>query len=152
MKLHYHPKTDSLYVEFKPLPGSETIEVTDGLNVDIDADGQVVGFDIGHASQRLDLSTLETESLPLHSIKASLSPFPSSQRRPTADTAAQRNDLVADLAHRVFIAHAAPSGKTEAFARRLAASGKPILTLDSPVNVNLVELGAGAYSLCLSTD
>ena len=52
------------------MPGSETIEVRDGLNVDIDANGQVVGFDIDHASQRLDLSTLETEALPLHSIKA----------------------------------------------------------------------------------
>lgn len=71
-----------------------------------------------------------------------LSPFPSSQRRPTAATAAQRNDLVADLASRVFIAHAAPGSKTEAFARKLAASGKPLLTLDSPANANLVGMGA----------
>ena len=71
MKLHYYPETDSLYVELKARPGAETIEVTDGLNVDLDADGEVVGFDIDQASQRLDLSTLETEALPLHSIKAS---------------------------------------------------------------------------------
>ena len=71
-----------------------------------------------------------------------LSPFPSSQRRPTAELAAQRNELVAKLARRVFIAHAAPSGKTEAFAHRLAASGKPLLTLDSPANANLVRMGA----------
>ncbi len=70
MKLHYYPETDSLYVEFKPGPGAETLEVTEGLNVDIDVDGEVVGFDIDRASQRLDLSTLETEALPLHSIKA----------------------------------------------------------------------------------
>ena len=71
-----------------------------------------------------------------------LSPFPATIRRPTAELAAQRNDLVADLAQRVFIAHAAPGGKTEAFARRRAASGKPLLTLDSPANGNLVEMGA----------
>ncbi len=70
MKLHCHPETDSLYVEFKAGPGAETIEVTQGLNVDIDADGEVVGFDIAQASRRLDLHTLETEALPLHSIKA----------------------------------------------------------------------------------
>ena len=64
------PETDSLYVEFKAKPGAETIEVTEGLSVDIDADGEVVGFDIDQASRRLDLSTLETEALPLHSIKA----------------------------------------------------------------------------------
>ncbi len=61
-----------------------------------------------------------------------LSPFPATVRRPTAETAARRNDLVADLAHRVFIAHAAPGSKTEAFARKLAQAGKPLLTLTSP--------------------
>ncbi len=71
MKLHYYSETDSLYVEFKDGPGVETREVTEGLNVDLDAAGDVVGFDIDHASQRLDLSTLETEALPLRSIKAS---------------------------------------------------------------------------------
>ena len=71
MKLHYYPETDSLYLELKAGPGVETREVTDGLNVDLDAAGEVVGFDIDHASQRLDLSTLETEALPVHSIKAS---------------------------------------------------------------------------------
>ena len=71
-----------------------------------------------------------------------LSPFPPSRRRPTAETAAQRNDLVASLARRVFIAHAAAGGKTEALARKIADSGKPLLTFDSPANANLLALGA----------
>ena len=71
MKLHHYPETDSLYVELKSGPGAETREVADGLNVDLDAAGEVVGFDIDHASKRLELSTLETEALPVHSIKAS---------------------------------------------------------------------------------
>lgn len=70
MRLAYYPETDSLYVDFKPTPGTETREITDGLNVDLDANGEVVGFDIDHASRRLDLSTLETESLPLRNTKA----------------------------------------------------------------------------------
>ena len=70
-----------------------------------------------------------------------LSPFPSTYRRPTAELAARRNNLVASQATRVFIAHAAPGSKTEAFARKLAATGKPLLTLDSPQNGNLVEIG-----------
>ena len=70
MKLHYYPETDSLYVEFQVGPGTETVEVTEGLNVDLDEEGVVVGFDIDHASRRLDLSTLETTALPLHSMKA----------------------------------------------------------------------------------
>ena len=71
-----------------------------------------------------------------------LSPFPATARRPTAELAAQRNDLVADLAAQVYIAHAAPGSKTEPFARSLAASGKPMLALDSLANANLVEMGA----------
>ena len=71
-----------------------------------------------------------------------MSPFPAMARRPTAELATQRNDLVADLAQRVFIAHAAPGSRTEAFAHKLAAAGKPLLTLDSPANTNLVEMGA----------
>ena len=70
MRLHYYPETDSLYVEFKDGPGVETREVTDGLNVDLDSGGEVVGFDIDHASKRLDLSTLETEALPVRATRS----------------------------------------------------------------------------------
>jgi uncharacterized protein YuzE len=69
MKLHYYPETDSLYIELKNTPGSETREIIEGLNVDLDAKGDVVGFDIDHASRRLDLSTLETIALPLSSTR-----------------------------------------------------------------------------------
>ena len=44
--------------------------MADGLNVDLDDKGEVVGFDIDHASQRLDLATLETEDLPVRSYRA----------------------------------------------------------------------------------
>ena len=67
MKLYYYAETDSLYVELKSSPGTETREVSNGLNVDLDAAGDVVGFDIDHASTRLDLSTLEVEALPVRS-------------------------------------------------------------------------------------
>ena len=70
-----------------------------------------------------------------------LSPFPATARRPTAELAAQRNDLVADLAPQLIITHAASRSKTEAFARKLAASGKSLLTLDSPANENMMEMG-----------
>ena len=63
MRLHCYPETDSLYVEFKSGPGVETREVSDCLNVDLGAAGEIVGFDIDRASRRLDLSTLETGSL-----------------------------------------------------------------------------------------
>ena len=70
MKLHYHPETDSLYIELQSRPGAEVREVAEGLNVDLDAAGEVVGFDIDHASKRFDLSTLETIALPLTTTHA----------------------------------------------------------------------------------
>ena len=64
MKLHYYPDTDSLYIELSNAPGSETRQIVEGLVVDFDADGNVVGFDIDHASAKLDLSRIETVALP----------------------------------------------------------------------------------------
>ena len=64
MKLHYYPETDSLYFELTTTPGAETREVAEGLVVDLDAEGNVVGFDIDHASRKLDLSKVETIALP----------------------------------------------------------------------------------------
>jgi uncharacterized protein YuzE len=64
MKLHYYPETDNLYIELKSEPGAETREIVDGLLVDFDAKGDVVGLDIDHASRKLDLSKIETIALP----------------------------------------------------------------------------------------
>ena len=64
MKLHYYPETDSLYIELKSTPGAETREIVTGLVVDLDAKGEVVGFDIDHASRKLDLSKVQTIALP----------------------------------------------------------------------------------------
>jgi len=64
MKLHYDPETDSLYIELKEAPGAQTREIVEGLVVDLDAKGNVVGFDVDHASRKLDLSKIETIALP----------------------------------------------------------------------------------------
>jgi uncharacterized protein YuzE len=64
MKLHYYPETDSLYIELKDAPGIQVREVAEGLVVDLDANGDVVGFDIDNASRKFDLSKIETVALP----------------------------------------------------------------------------------------
>ena len=64
MKLHYYPETDSLYIELKSEPGAEAREIVEGLVADFDVNGDVVGFDIDHASRMLDLSKIETVALP----------------------------------------------------------------------------------------
>lgn len=69
MKLHYYAETDSLYIELKAGPGSETREVAPGVNADFDAEERIVGLDIDGAS-KLDLSTLEAIGVPLTALKA----------------------------------------------------------------------------------
>jgi uncharacterized protein YuzE len=70
MKLNYYPETDSLYIELSSRPGAETREIADGLNVDFDVEGAVVGLDIDGASKNLDLTTIETVALPIKATRA----------------------------------------------------------------------------------
>ena len=69
MKLHYYPETDSLYIELNPQPSADSRIVAKGVVADFDADGNIVGIDIDHASQILDLNTLETVALPALTTK-----------------------------------------------------------------------------------
>jgi len=65
MKFHYSSDTDSLYIDLSEKVGAEVREVAPGVVIDFDAAGHIVGIDINHASQFVDLSRIETESLPL---------------------------------------------------------------------------------------
>ena len=51
MKFDYDPETDSLYIKLADRPGRDASEVAPGVVIDYDANGQVVGIDIEHASQ-----------------------------------------------------------------------------------------------------
>src|SRR5262249_42201388 len=92
MNLHYYPETDSLYIELKNTPGAEAREIVAGLVVDFDANGNVVGLDIDHASRKLDLSKIETIALPPASAAEGTSAM-------LSDIAEER-DAVADLCRR----------------------------------------------------
>lgn len=67
MKLHYYRETDSLYIDLSSRKGTDSKEIADGLVVDFDSQGNITGIDIQHASERLDLKTIETVALPTDS-------------------------------------------------------------------------------------
>ena len=69
MKLHYYAETDSLYIDLNARPSVDSREVADGIVIDLDEDGNIVGIDIERASQKLDLKTIETEALPTGSVR-----------------------------------------------------------------------------------
>ena len=68
MKFHYYPETDSLYIDFAEKPSADSQEVAPGVVLDFDAEGNLVGIDIDHASKMVNLSRLEAESLPTASF------------------------------------------------------------------------------------
>ena len=64
MKLNYDRETDSLYIDLNSRPSADSREVQEGVVIDVDAKGKIVGIDIQHASEIMDLATLEAESFP----------------------------------------------------------------------------------------
>ncbi len=69
MKLKYDAKTDSLYIDLVDRPSAESREVAEGVVIDMDRNGRIVGIDIEHASEHMDLSKLEAEMLPVGLLK-----------------------------------------------------------------------------------
>ncbi|MEO6924116.1 MAG: DUF2283 domain-containing protein [Bryocella sp.] len=63
MKLNYYPDTDSLYIDLSELESVESREVADGVVIDYDAAGNVVGIDIDHASDKVQLGRLVLNGL-----------------------------------------------------------------------------------------
>ena len=64
MRLDYYPETDSLHIDLAWRPSVETREICDGILLDFDAEGRLVGIDIDHASSKIDLAQLIVSRLP----------------------------------------------------------------------------------------
>jgi len=72
MKLNYYPETDSLYIDLSSRPSKESLEISEGIVLDYDADGHITGIDIDNASHKIDLSEIILNRIPaqLKSITA----------------------------------------------------------------------------------
>jgi uncharacterized protein YuzE len=64
VKLSYFPDTDSLYIDLSEEPSVESREISEGVVLDYNAAGQLVGIDIDEASKRVDLDKLVLSRLP----------------------------------------------------------------------------------------
>jgi uncharacterized protein YuzE len=58
MKLNYHLETDSLYIDLSEQPSAESREISEGVVLDYDAHGNLVGIDIDNASSKVELEKL----------------------------------------------------------------------------------------------
>ena len=64
MKLNYYPDTDSLYIDLSEQTSVESREISEGIVLDYDAAGNLVGIDIDNASEKVELQKLTVSKLP----------------------------------------------------------------------------------------
>lgn len=70
MHTSYDKATDSLYIHLADRASVDSDEVKDGVVLDFDANGALVGIDVQHASQRADIHNLSVTHLPLGALLA----------------------------------------------------------------------------------
>ena len=64
MKLKYYPDTDSLYIDLSSKPSVDSREISEGVVLDYDADGNLAGIDIDNASRKIDLKEVVLSKVP----------------------------------------------------------------------------------------
>lgn len=65
MRILYYAETDSLYIDLAERSGADTQEVAPGVVLDFDAEARLVGMEIDRASEIVNLTHLEAESMPV---------------------------------------------------------------------------------------
>ena len=65
MKFNYFPETNSLYINLSENSSVESKEISNGIVLDFDKEGNLVGIDIDNTSKIVDLSKIESTTLPL---------------------------------------------------------------------------------------
>ncbi len=64
MKLKYYRETDSLYIDLSESPSAESREVSEGIVLDYDERGNLVGIDIDNATSKVAHDRMIVSSLP----------------------------------------------------------------------------------------
>jgi uncharacterized protein YuzE len=64
MRINYYAETDSLYIDLSSKPSVDSREVSEGIVLDYDVDGNLVGIDIDQASTKLEIKELILSKLP----------------------------------------------------------------------------------------
>lgn len=64
MKLNYYPDTDSLYIDLSERTSTESREISEGVVLDYDENGKLVGIDIDNAKNKISLDKTILSKLP----------------------------------------------------------------------------------------
>ena len=66
MKIEYDKEVDALYIRLQEKPVARTREIEEGLNLDLDEEGRLIGLEVLDATERYNLSdifNIATENL-----------------------------------------------------------------------------------------
>jgi len=73
MKIEYDREADALYIQIREAYVDNNIDIEEGVTVDLDDKGHIVGIEILDASKKLEISDLvniSIENLPLEKVAA----------------------------------------------------------------------------------
>jgi len=68
MIFQYYSDSDMLYIKLANGTSTESQDASEGVVLDFNEQGQVIGIEIEDASQRVDLSRLELLALPISNL------------------------------------------------------------------------------------
>ena len=71
MKITYDPEADALYIELRRVRAVDSTDVEEGVTVDLDDRGHIIGLEILDASKRMtpnELANIHYENLLLASV------------------------------------------------------------------------------------
>jgi len=73
MRIEYDKEVDALYIVLRNIPASDSRDLEEGVTVDLDDEGHILGLEILDASERLGLEALlniSIENMPLEKLPA----------------------------------------------------------------------------------
>ena len=72
MKIEYDRQADALYIQFQRVKVEDNLDVEEGVTVDLDKDGHIVGLEILEARKRLGVKAIANvsfEGLPVNDVE-----------------------------------------------------------------------------------
>ncbi len=63
MRIEYSKDEDALYIHLRDVPVAESRDIAEGVTLDLDANGRIVGLEVLDASEALGLGNLVNVSI-----------------------------------------------------------------------------------------
>ncbi len=71
MKIEYSKSVDALYIRLREVEICDSVDIEEGVTIDLDGEGHIVGIEILDATEKMDISDLvniNIENIPLENV------------------------------------------------------------------------------------